>query len=71
VLRAGDVVTIAGAGHLHSGKWLVWQVRHSFSADGWTTGFTLARNAMGPAAPRGTLASFGGANSGLLSLGLP
>jgi hypothetical protein len=70
VLRAGDVVTIAGAGHLHSGKWLVWQVRHSFSVDGWTTGFTLTRNAIGPAAPRGTLASFNGTSSGLLSRGL-
>lgn len=65
VLRAGDVVLIAGAGHLHSGKWLVWQVRHRFSVDGWTVGFTLARNAMGPAAPGGTFASFGRAGLGL------
>jgi hypothetical protein len=70
VLRAGDVVTIAGAGHLHSGKWLVWQVRHRFSPDGWTMAFTLVRNAMGPAAPGGTLASLGGARSSLLSAGL-
>jgi hypothetical protein len=69
VLRAGDVVAIAGAGNLHSGKWLVWQVRHSFSLDGWTTGFTLVRNAVGPASPGGTLASFGRARSSL-SLGL-
>jgi hypothetical protein len=70
VLRAGDVVTIAGAGNLHSGNWLVWQARHRFSLDGWTTGFTLVRNAMGPAAPGGTFASFGGAQSGLLSAGM-
>jgi phage protein D len=70
VLRAGDVVTIAGAGNLHSGKWLTWQVRHRFSPDGWITGFTLVRNAMGPAAPGGTLASLGGARSGLLPGGL-
>jgi hypothetical protein len=69
VLRAGDVVVIAGAGNLHSGKWLVWQVRHRFSPDGWTTGFTLVRNAIGPAAPVGTLASLRRAQSGLLSLG--
>jgi len=71
VLRAGDVVTIAGAGNLNSGKWLVWQVRHRFSLDGWTTGFTLTRNAMGPAAHGGTFASFGEAKSGLLPVGLP
>jgi hypothetical protein len=71
VLRAGDVVTIAGAGNLNSGKWLVWQVRHRFSLDGWTTRFTLARNAMGPAAPGGMVASFVGARSGLLPVGLP
>jgi hypothetical protein len=59
VLRAGTVVAIAGAGNLHSGKWLVWRVRHSFSPDGWTVGFTLVRNAIGPAAPGGTFASFG------------
>jgi hypothetical protein len=70
VLRAGDVVVIAGAGNLHSGRWLVWQVRHRFSLDGWITGFTLVRNAMGPAAPGGTLASLGRARSGALSLGV-
>jgi len=30
ILRAGDVVTIEGAGSLQSGNWLVWDVRHSF-----------------------------------------
>lgn len=68
VLRAGDVVAIAGAGNLHSGKWLAWQVRHRFSVDGWTTGFTLVRNAMGPASPGGTLASLGRARSGLIGV---
>lgn len=52
ILRVGDVVTIEGAGNLHSGKWLVWNVRHRFSLDAWTMGFTLLRNAVGPAAPR-------------------
>jgi phage protein D len=59
VLRAGDVVMIAGAGNLQSGQWLVWQVTHRFSLDGWMMRFTLVRNAMGPAAPGGTFASLG------------
>ena len=71
VLRAGDAVAIAGAGNLNSGNWLVWQARHRLSVDGWTTGFTLARNAMGPAAPGGTFASFRRAGSGPLAVGLP
>jgi hypothetical protein len=59
VLRAGDVVAIAGAGNLHSGRWLVWEASHRFSPDGWRVGFTLVRNAVGPAAPGGAFASFG------------
>lgn len=70
VLRAGDIVAIAGAGNLHSGKWLVWQARHRFSPDGWSTGFTLTRNAIGPAAPGGTFASLRRAQPGLLPLGM-
>jgi len=58
ILRVGDVVTIEGAGSIHSGNWLVWNVRHSFSLDSWKMSFTLVRNAMGPAAPGGTFASF-------------
>ena len=57
ILRVGDVVTIEGAGSIQSGNWLVWNVRHSFSLDSWKMGFTLVRNAMGPAAPGGTFAS--------------
>lgn len=49
VLRVGDVVTVEGAGSLHSGNWLVWGLRHTFSLDSWTMGFTLVRNGMGPA----------------------
>ena len=55
ILRVGDVVTIDGAGSIQSGDWLVWNVRHKFSLDSWKMHFTLVRNAMGPAAPGGTL----------------
>jgi hypothetical protein len=64
ILRAGNVVTIEGAGNIHSGRWLVWSVRHRFALDAWTMGFTLVRNAIGPPAPGGTLASFGRAQAG-------
>jgi hypothetical protein len=73
ILRVGDVVTIAGAGSIHSGNWLVWNVRHKFSLQAWTMSFTLVRNAMGPASAGGTLASLlasGTLSSGALS-GVP
>lgn len=53
VLRAGDVVTIEGAGAIHSGNWLVWAVRHSFAVDTFKMRFTLVRNGVG-SAPAGT-----------------
>ena len=65
ILRVGDVVTIEGAGSLQSGSWLVWNVRHRYSLDSWKMSFTLVRNAIGPAASDGTLASFGGAQAGV------
>jgi hypothetical protein len=61
ILRVGDVVTIEGAGSLQSGNWLVWNVRHKYSLDSWRMSFTLVRNAMGPAAAGGGLASLAGA----------
>jgi hypothetical protein len=64
ILRVGDVVTIEGAGAIHSGDWLVWNVRHTFSLQAWKMSFTLVRNAMGPAAAGGTLASLAGAAAG-------
>jgi hypothetical protein len=67
ILRVGDVVTIAGAGSIHSGNWLVWNVRHKFSLQAWTMSFTLVRNAMGPASAGGTLSSL--LASGALSPG--
>ncbi len=64
ILRVGDVVTIQGAGSIQSGNWLVWNVRHKFSLDSWKMSFTLVRNAMGPAAAGGALASFAGSLAG-------
>jgi hypothetical protein len=68
ILRAGDVVTIEGAGSIQSGNWLVWNVKHKFSLDSWKMNFTLVRNAMGPAAAGGTLSSLAGALGGTASL---
>jgi hypothetical protein len=50
LLRVGTVVTIEGAGTLHSGNWFVWTVRHVITADAYRMRFTFVRNAMGPAA---------------------
>jgi len=61
VLRVGDVVTVEGAGNLHSGNWLVWSVRHRFSQDAWTMRFTLVRNAVGPPGAGGTLSAMASA----------
>ena len=47
VLRAGMVVAIAGIGAVHSGRYLVWSVRHTITADAHTMKFTLVRNAVG------------------------
>jgi phage protein D len=60
VLRAGTLVEINGIGTLHSGKYLVWSVRHTITADSHKMKFVLLRNAVGPAA------SGGGGLSGLL-----
>ncbi len=49
VLRVGTVVTIEGAGMLHSGNWFVWSVRHIITQDAYRMRFTFVRNAMGPA----------------------
>jgi hypothetical protein len=55
ILRVGTVVTIEGAGNLHSGNWLVWNVRHRYTPDSWKMNFTLVRNAVGPPSAGGTL----------------
>ena len=50
LLRVGTVVTIEGAGTLHSGNWFVWSVRHVITQDAYRMRFTFVRNAMGPGA---------------------
>jgi phage protein D len=56
VLRAGSVVQIEGVGALHSGKYLVWSVRHTIGNESHRMRFVLLRNAMGaPAAGGGGL----------------
>jgi hypothetical protein len=47
VPRAGTVVQVDGAGKLHSGKYLVWSVRHTVSAESHRLRFVLVRNAVG------------------------
>jgi phage protein D len=49
ILRAGTVVQIDGIGALHSGKYFVWSVRHTITADSHKMKFVLLRNAVGPA----------------------
>lgn len=66
VLRVGDVVTIAGAGSIHSGNWLVWTVRHRFALDSFTMHFTLVRNGVGAAPGQGGLAAAAGAAAGAI-----
>src|SRR6476661_108120 len=48
VLRVGTVVQIEGVGSLNSGKYYVWSVRHTITADSNKMKFTLVRNAVGP-----------------------
>jgi hypothetical protein len=57
VLRAGQVIAIEQIGTLHSGKYLIWNVRHSLDEDSHTMKLTLVRNAVG--------AGNGGGGSGL------
>ncbi len=49
VLRVGMIVQVNGAGRLHSGRYLVWSVRHTVSAESHRMRFVLVRNAVGPA----------------------
>jgi phage protein D len=57
VLRVNTLVQLEGLGSLHSGRYLVWSVRHTISTDAHRMRFVLYRNAMGPA-PAGS--SLGG-----------
>ena len=49
VLRVGDVVTIEGAGNLHSGNWLVWNVTAPLLARLVEDGFHAGPQRDGPA----------------------
>lgn len=60
VFRAGAVVTVDGCGSVHSGKYLIWSVRHAIDQQAHKMRFVLVRNAVGPA-PAG-----GGGLGGLL-----
>jgi len=53
ILRVGALVQIVGIGSLHSGKYYVWSVRHTISADSHKMKFVLVRNAIGPAPQSG------------------
>jgi len=47
VLRVGTVVQLNGIGAVHSGKYYVWSVRHTITADSHKMKFVLVRNAVG------------------------
>jgi hypothetical protein len=55
ILRAGDLVRIDGVGQLHSGRYLVWSVRHTITRDVHRMKLVLVRNAVGPAPSGGLL----------------
>lgn len=63
VLRAGMLVALDGIGAVHSGKYLVWNVRHRITQEAHTMKFTLVRNAVGmpPSGGAGGLAGLLGA----------
>jgi hypothetical protein len=50
ILRAGTVARLDAAGTLHSGRYLVWSVRHHITQARHTMDFVLLRNAVGAAA---------------------
>lgn len=50
VPRVGQLVELAGAGALHSGKYLVWSVRHTLTSESHRMRLRLVRNAVGAAA---------------------
>ena len=54
LLRAGAIARVETAGSVHSGKYLVWSVRHSISPESHKMNFHMVRNAAGPQ-PAGSL----------------
>jgi phage protein D len=63
VLRAGMLISLDGIGALHSGAWIVWNVRHKLTQEGHKMHFTLLRNAVGnlPTGTSGGLSALVGA----------
>jgi hypothetical protein len=55
ILRVNTIVEIEGVGSLNSGKYYVWSVRHTISADAHKMKFVLVRNAVGGGAGSGGL----------------
>jgi hypothetical protein len=53
-------VAVSGVGKLNSGKYLVWNVRHSIDGDTHQMQFSLVRNSVGPAASSSILGLLGG-----------
>jgi hypothetical protein len=49
IIRAGTIAQVNAAGALHSGKYLVWSVRHHITAEKHEMKFVLVRNAVGAA----------------------
>jgi phage protein D len=50
ILRVNTIVQIEGVGSLNSGKYYVWSVRHTITADAHKMKFVLVRNAVGSSA---------------------
>jgi hypothetical protein len=42
----GKLAQVNGAGRIHSGKYFVWSVRHTITADSHRMRFVLVRNAV-------------------------
>jgi phage protein D len=63
VLRAGMIIALSGIGAVHSGNYLVWNVRHRITPEAHSMKFVLLRNAVGaaPAGGAGGLAALVGA----------
>ena len=59
LLRAGAIAKVETAGSVHSGKYLVWSVRHNIGQQSHKMNFQLVRNAMGPG-PSGAGGLLGG-----------
>jgi len=66
VLRAGMIVSLSGAGSLHSGNYLVWSVRHTIKPDSYKMKFQLVRDAVGAAGGADGLTSAAGQAAGAL-----